>query len=101
MVLSAEDLTIQAINPAYTQLLADRDITGLPVDEVFAGKDTPELLKVLKTSIRKGDSINTAPIMASVNGNNEERRFVHTIVPISNETGAGVSRLFVYSERVE
>ena len=33
MVLNADDLTIQTVNPAYKQCLAGRDVIGLPVRE--------------------------------------------------------------------
>ena len=45
MVLNAEDLTIQAINPAYKQLLGSRNVTDLPLSEVFGGKHMDELIK--------------------------------------------------------
>lgn len=47
-------------------------------------------------------TINTAPIAASMAANTtDSRRFVHTIVPISDASGTTISRLFVYSEGVE
>ena len=103
MVLSAEDLTIQAVNPAYQQLLGSRDVNGLPMSEVFSGKHVDDLIKNLRTAIRESQAINTGPIQASVNGqhspNNEQ--YTHTIVPISDAAGSNVTRLFLYSERVE
>ena len=103
MVLNAEDLTIHGVNLAYKQLLGTREITNLPLTEVFSGRDIDELIKALRTAVRKGESINTAPLGASVDGdgNADLRRFVHTIVPIADSTGANISRLFVYSERIE
>ena len=102
MVLNAEDLTIHAVNPAYKQLLGTRDIMNLPLTAVFSGTDVDRLIKDLKSAVRKGESVNTAPLEASINGDDgaDSRRFVHTIVPISDSTGANISRLFVYSERV-
>src|SRR6185369_13799735 len=38
MVLHPADLTIQAVNPSYAQLLGSRDVKGLPMTEVFSGK---------------------------------------------------------------
>ncbi len=103
MVLNAEDLTIYAVNPAYKELLGTRDIINLPLTAVFSGKDIDQFIKVLRMAVRKGESVNTAPLGASIDGDNgaDSRRFVHTIVPISDSTGANISRLFVYSERVE
>jgi hypothetical protein len=102
MVLNAEDLTIHAVNPAYHELLEGRDIDKVALNEVFGGKDMEEFIKVLKRAVRNTESINTAPIAASVAGkDSDSRRFVHTIVPISDASGSKVSRLFVYSEGVE
>jgi two-component system CheB/CheR fusion protein len=103
MVLNAEDLTINAVNPAYKELLETRNVNNLPLTEVFGGKDIEEFIKILSRAVSSGESINTAPIAVSIGGNNhsESRRFVHTIVPISDATGANINRLFIYSERVE
>jgi two-component system CheB/CheR fusion protein len=103
MVLNAADLTIYAINHAYQHLLGTRNVISLPLTEVFGGKDIDELVKVLNRAARNGESTNTAPITASIlaDGKIGERRFVHTIVPISDSTGSTINRLFVYSEGVE
>jgi two-component system CheB/CheR fusion protein len=103
MVLNADDdLTIHAVNPAYKDLLDTRSVIGLPLTEVFGGKDMGDFIKILTRAVRDGESINTAPMVASVGGNagNASRRFVHTIVPISDATGSTINRLFVYSEGV-
>jgi len=103
MVLTAEDLTIQAINPAYKQLLGERNVQGLPLSEVFSGKHLDDLIKTLKTAVRESQTLNTGPIVASVDGDHHSAstRFIHTVVPISDASGANVTRLFLYSERVE
>jgi two-component system CheB/CheR fusion protein len=103
MVLNAEDLTIYAVNHAYQDLLGSRNVVSLPLTEVFGGKEVDELVKVLKRAAQNAESINTAPIVASVvgDGNSDPRRYVHTIVPISDESGSSITRLFVYSETVE
>jgi PAS domain-containing protein len=99
MVLDAADLTIQAINPAYKLLLGSRDVNGLPLSEVFSGKNVDDLMKALRTAIRDSQSLNTGPILASVDG--EQSRYLHTIVPVSDESGSSVTRLFLYSEKAE
>jgi two-component system, chemotaxis family, CheB/CheR fusion protein len=103
MVLNAEDLTIQAINPAYTTLLGNRDVSGLPISEVFSGPQVDDLIKSLKTSVRESQSLNTGPILASVDGDHQATtiRFVHTVVPINDVSGESVVRLFLYSEKVD
>ena len=99
-VINAEDLTIQAVNPSYKQLLGSRDVKGLPITEVFSGKELDELIKLLKTAVRERQSLNTGPILASVDGGQASgQTFVHTIVPIADATGAGVNRIFIYSEK--
>lgn len=102
MVLNADDLTISAVNPAYQELLDTRTVIGLPLTEVFGGKDMEDFIKILSHAVKSGESINTPPIVASVGGSSiSSRRFVHTVVPISNATGSTINRLFVYSEGVE
>lgn len=101
MVLNA-DLTVHAINPAYQQLIGDRDVSGLPISELFSGKQVDDLIKALRLAVRESQAINTGPILASVDGgHSDSHRFIHSIVPISDATGSNVSRLFVYSEKIE
>src|SRR5688572_24834476 len=66
MVLNAENFTIDAINPGYKQILANRNVVGLPVNEVFTGKEVDDLLNVLRRAVSEGQSITTSPIHASV-----------------------------------
>jgi two-component system CheB/CheR fusion protein len=101
MVLNADDLTIQSINPTYKQLLGGRDVNGLPMSEVFSGKQVDSLLKTLKTAARDSATLNTGPILASVDNDNADlTRFTHTVVPISDASGSTVTRLFLYSEKL-
>ncbi|HYV13642.1 MAG TPA: CheR family methyltransferase [Pyrinomonadaceae bacterium] len=102
MVLHADDLTIQSINPNYRQFLGGRDVKGLSMSEVFNGKQVDHLLKALKTAARESQTLNTGPILASVDGDNPDSvRFVHTVVPISDASGSSVTRLFLYSEKAD
>lgn len=105
MVLKADDLTIQAINPAYNQLLGGRNVQGLPMSEVFSGRHVEELMKLLRTAARDSATLKTDPIVASVDGqldgDGHKARFIHTIVPISDASGVNVTRLFLYSEKVD
>jgi len=102
MVLNAEDLTIQSVNQAYRQLLGEREVNGLPMGEVFGGKQVENLIKALKTATRDSQTIETGPIMASVDGalDADGAHFIHTVVPISDANGGNVTRLFLYSEKV-
>jgi PAS domain-containing protein len=86
---------ILTINAAARRLLG--------VHKVFNGKDVDDLIKALQETIREGQSINTAPIHASVNGAQGQAtvRFIHTLVPITDASGLSVSRVFIYSEKVE
>ena len=103
MVVNAQTLIIETINPGYKQMLGDRDVIGLPISEVFSGKDLEHLLNVLRTAGRDGESVTTTPIKANVAEGIApvESRFVHTVVPIGEVSSSDVSRLFIYSERVE
>ena len=100
MILNAPDLTVHAVNQAYTDLLVPRNVSGLPISEVFSGHDVDELIRVLKKAVRDGQSTNTSPIKASVDGD-KDGRYIHTVVPIVDATSAGIHRMFIYSERAE
>jgi hypothetical protein len=101
MVLDAEDLTIQAVNPAYKHLLGNRNVFNLPLSEVFGGRQVDELLKVLTLAVRDAQSHTTGPIQASVDSAHNDSRYVHTVVPISDANGSSITRLFIYSEKTE
>ena len=68
MVLSAEDLTIQTVNPAYRQLLGSLDVNGLLMSEIFTGKHVDDLIKTRRTAVHESHAVNTGPILASVDG---------------------------------
>jgi PAS domain-containing protein len=102
MVLNTDDLTIETINPAYTKLLGNRNVVGLPMSEVFRGKEVDELIRILKRSVREKQPLETGPIMANVDGAEEKGvQFVHTVVPIVDENGSMATRIFIYSEKAE
>lgn len=102
MVLNAEDLTIQAINPAYQQLVGSRDVRSLPITDVFDGKEVDELTRVLKRAVRERQPLGTSPIQASLHdGESTGIKFVHTAVPIVDASGSSAKRVFLYSEKAE
>jgi two-component system CheB/CheR fusion protein len=102
MVLNAEDLTIQTINPAYEKLLGTRDVVGLPISEVFGGREVDELIRILRRSLRERQPFEVGPILANVDvAEAKGIRFVHTVVPIVDASGSVANRIFIYSERTE
>jgi two-component system CheB/CheR fusion protein len=103
MILNAEDLTIQSVNPNYRKLLGNRNILGLPMSEVFSGKQIDDLVKLVQTAVRDSQTLITEPLLASVNGEIDpsRTRFLHTIVPIIDPGGGKLERLFLYSEKVD
>jgi PAS domain-containing protein len=56
MVLDAEKLTIQAINPAYKQLVGNRDVQGLPLTELLNGPEVSDLMTAINTAISEAQS---------------------------------------------
>lgn len=100
MVLDAADLTIQSVNPGYKQLLAGREVVGLPIGELFGGKHLDSLINTLKKVAIEGQAITTEPLKANANEANDGM-FIHTIVPISDVSTGKVDRLFIYSEKLE
>ncbi len=103
MVVNADNLIIETINPGYKQMLGDREVIGLPISEVFSGRDLEHLLNILRTAAREGKGVTTTPIKANVAEGIApvENRFVHTVVPIGEVSSSDVSRLFIYSEKVD
>jgi PAS domain-containing protein len=96
------DLTIQSVNAAYEQLLGNRNVIGLPVSEVFSGHDVDHLIRLLKRAARETQTFYSPPINATVSGKAEKStRLIHTIVPIPDESGINVNRLFIYSDTPE
>lgn len=102
MVVRAEDFTIQTISPSYQEMLGDHDPTGLSLSEVFSGRDLDHLQTLLRRAVIERQTLETEPIRttlaAAKDGNSQ---LVHTIVPILDETGTSVNRLFVYSDQQE
>ena len=91
-----------SINPSYQQVLGDRNVTGLPLSEVFTGRDLDVLLKQLKLAVREAQTIRTQPIdafMAEADGHGGH--IIHTAVPVQDQNVEGVNRLFIYSEKPE
>jgi two-component system, chemotaxis family, CheB/CheR fusion protein len=101
MVLDAENLTIQAVNPAYKQLLGNRAVLGLPLTELLHGPEVDDLVEVLKSALSEGQSQTVGPILASVDSEHNSTRYFHTVVPISDASGSTVTRIFIYSEKAE
>ena len=82
-------------------MLGNRDVTGLSIHEIFKGDDIKQLIRLLNKAIRDKQSINTPPLRASLGSEDspQDDRFIHTLVPITDETGTTVHRLFIYSEK--
>jgi len=100
MVVNAEDLTIVRVNPAYQQIFGTRDVVGLPINEVFAGDEVGQLVNLFKSAVREGQTVHTTAIEAMVQPGGSGV-MIHTVVPIPDENGGNVNRLFVYSEKPE
>jgi two-component system CheB/CheR fusion protein len=101
MVLNADDLTVRTVNPGYKQMLGNRDVTGLSIHEIFKGEDVKQLERLLNKTIRDKQSMKTPSLRASLGSEDspQDARFIHTLVPITDETGTTVHRLFIYSEK--
>jgi two-component system, chemotaxis family, CheB/CheR fusion protein len=100
MVVNAEDLTIQAINPGYALLLGKREIIGLPLTEFFSGKDLPKLTDALREVAENGKPLTTPPMeVRALEYGATNDLFVHSIVPIHTNDGAKGNRLFIYTEK--
>jgi myosin heavy subunit len=100
MVLRGDDLTIQTLSPSYQQLLGDRKPEGLPVSDVLTGNDLDQFNKLLRKAVRERQTVRTPPINAAIAGA-DDSPFVHTIVPIVDEAGNNIDRLFIYSDKPE
>jgi len=102
MVLNADNLAIQAINPAYKQLLSGREVIGLTVPDVFFGPDLDKLIDLLQDSMQQDQTMKSGPLDVSVRGNEKlDDKLIHTVVPITDSNSPVVNRLFLYTERAE
>jgi len=102
MVVNGKDLTIQTVNPFYHHLIGDRNVSGLPLNELFSGEDVDQLMRLVKKAVREGQTVRTTALEAYIPGTDgNNNRLVHTVVPVSDDTGTSVNRLFIYSEKPE
>ncbi|HVI71557.1 MAG TPA: hypothetical protein VM656_08745, partial [Pyrinomonadaceae bacterium] len=102
MVLDADNFTLQAVNHAYKELFAGRNVKGLTISDVFGGKDLDQLTQLMTTVVEEGQSIKSEPLLVSAREvESDSRKFIHTIVPIVDDNSSRVNRLFVYSEKAE
>jgi myosin heavy subunit len=99
MVLNADNLTINAVNQAYKDLFADRNVQGLTIVEVFSGPEVEKLIKTLRTVVGTNQSVKTEPMLVRAGDHSAGEKFIHTIVPITDASSSHVNRLFIYSER--
>lgn len=58
-----------------------------------------QLVKLLKTAVREGQTAHTNAVETTTGDG--DTRMVHTVVPILDDKGTTVDRLFIYSERPE
>ena len=103
MIVKADDLRIEAVNPGYALLLGKREIIGLPVTEFFKGDDLYKLTDTLRAVAQHGKPLTTAPmaVRATEYGGRAEDQFVHSIVPLHSADGTKPERLFIYTEKAE
>ena len=97
MVLDANDLTVQSVNPGYSVPGHVRQLVGRPVNEVFKGIDLETFLLTVRGVIEGGQPVTTGALLVNAAETKDGERFVHTIVPVREAQG-NVSRLFIYSE---
>jgi two-component system CheB/CheR fusion protein len=101
MVVDANDLKIQAVNPGYAMLLGKRDVIGQSVTSFFNGPDLEKLVEALGQVTKSGKPTTIGPmyVRAEYAGDSGDQ-FVHSIVPIHGVDGNPPRRLFIYTEKV-
>lgn len=101
MLVNAEDLTIQAVNPGYALLLGKRKVVGQSLTEFFSGSDLDQLVETLREVTEKGKPLTTPPmaVKAAEYGGLPEDLYVHSIVPLHQPDGHPSERLFIYTEK--
>lgn len=67
--------------------------------ELLNGPDVSDLMTAINTAVSEAQVQTIGPILASVDHNST--RYIHTLVPISDASGTTVTRLFIYSEKVD
>ena len=103
MVINAESLTIQAVNPGYAMLLGKRDVIGQPVSEFFEGPDLEKLVETLNEVTSTSKPATTPPLQVKAGDytGKPHDRFIHSILPIHAIDGRTPHRLFIYTEKIE
>ena len=101
MVVNADDLRIQAVNPGYALLLGKRDVIGQPLTNFFSGEDLQKLLATLRVVAQEGKPISIGPmaVRAAEYGGHAEDLYVHSVVPLHRADGGPAERLFIYTEK--
>ncbi len=101
IVLRGANLTIEAFNPRYAQLLEGREILGRPLAEVseLLWNGGGQLLQLAR-KVFKQDSTSTTPRMRAylpqAEGEARESYFVYTIVP-THDTFGKVTGVIIYA----
>ena len=101
MVVSTDDLRIQAVNPGYAILLGKRDVIGQPLTDFFAGEELEKLVSTLAAVAQDGKPITTEPmaVRAAEYGGHPEDLYIHSVVPLHRSDGGPADRLFIYTEK--
>ena len=102
MVVDANDMKIQAVNPGYAMLLGKRDVIGQSVTSFFNGPDLEKLVEALGEVTKSGKPITIGPmyVRAAEYAGDPEDQFIQSIVPIHGVDGNTPRRLFIYTEKV-
>jgi two-component system, chemotaxis family, CheB/CheR fusion protein len=102
MVLTGPSLRVEAFNPRYTQVLAGREITDHPFEEVFQGEGMEEFIEAVREAYHQDSMHTTRRISMSISDEADETAqsyFIHHVIP-THDSASQVSGVVIYSENV-
>ena len=101
LVMRGPSLLIERYNPRYRDLFGGRDNVGRPLEEVFGGPETDELVRLVRECYSRDRALTTVRMSFRITGERGEQvnDIVHTIVPVHDAEGK-VDGVVIYAENV-
>ncbi|PWT88102.1 MAG: hypothetical protein C5B55_13675 [Blastocatellia bacterium] len=100
MLVSAPELKIETINPAYRMSLEGREVVGASLNDAFTGSDRDGFVGLIRDAIANDRILTTPPMQAYLMSSKEsdEKDFVHTVVPVHDQKNNHVNAVLIYTE---
>src|SRR5437763_3745931 len=101
LVMRGPSLLVERYNPRYRDLFGGSDNVGRPLEEVFGGPGTDELVRLVRECYSRDRAMTTVRMSFRITGERGEQvnDIVHTIIPVHDGEGK-VDGIVIYAENV-